>query len=428
MLSKTLFSIFLLGTFHLFVACQQVTPGSNNQLRKLISTHRISSNHFVDIATDQQGNSYLASFQQVADKSDEIRIISLDSVGNIRWQLGDSLKGRATSIAMDVDQHIWVSGLYSGDLQFGEQHLRANHAAFVAQFDTSGQCLRLFGSEEGAIPTDIAVNAQGIILLGGRMGQQLHFGLQQAEVPQSESGFLAAFDVNGYCQWIHPLEGQINRIRANHQGRFLVAGHFYHRFSFRQDTLYTQDSYDQDGFLMQLTIDEQDYKLQRFGKPGHARKGYRSSEMVSDIAISPKGKVAFLSLTEKGFQEPGKMEELLELKLHLLDHNFQITQTHLIISDALSRNAAALTYDAQEHIWIAGKHGNEQSFLRKYQEDGQLMQSKSVAHGPNHIFRTAAFHRNGLVFSGHFQKFLNIEDLQIENKGEHAIFWYHIAE
>ena len=75
---------------------------------------------------DEAGNAYIASFYKGNLMKDEIYVCKVDTSGNVLWELGAGMMGRATAITIDENEHIWVCGFYYNQLFFEEKRLPKN--------------------------------------------------------------------------------------------------------------------------------------------------------------------------------------------------------------------------------------------------------------------------------------------------------------
>lgn len=403
------------------------------QLTLVQPTYRISSNHYADLVLDSLGYAYIAYFTKVEDGTDEIRITKLNNLGETQWTLGEGQKGRAMAIAIDAKQKIWVVGNYNQSIYFGEHYLSNDNGLFIAQFDSNGECLHLRGSKESALASDIAINKEGYLLIGGKMGSHLSLG-DKVLTPKikGDRSFLALFDPMLNCQWIRPIDAQIRRIRSHPNGSFFIGGNYYYHFTYEEDTIYTQDDYDQDAFLLQVYPNKKNHQLQTFGKIGHLKKGYRSSEGISEISINEYGLIAFTVFEDPSYRlKQGiyitEEDNCIPLWVYTMQEDGKIIQRLPITSYHLSRSISALVLTNDSTIWVSGKHylkNQYRPFLYHKKASSHLSKDIPIGSDPSMLFRTMDYKNGKLAIVGHFKDSLMIHQSRIDRHGGHHLFYY----
>ena len=117
----------------------------------------------------------------------DIFVAKLDSAGNPLWAqaFGDATEPqRAESVFVDSQGDIWVTGLFSGSVNFGDQTLVANTNAdvFLAKLSTAGDVIWSARYGDGAAGSyekagrAVVVDSTGVVSLGGTFDGPLQFG------------------------------------------------------------------------------------------------------------------------------------------------------------------------------------------------------------------------------------------------------------
>jgi hypothetical protein len=72
------------------------------------------------IATDKNGNSYVACVTTNAGMAFDILILKYDGIGNLKWTKtnGSTSQDQASYIAVDTSDHIYVAGMFSNQCHF----------------------------------------------------------------------------------------------------------------------------------------------------------------------------------------------------------------------------------------------------------------------------------------------------------------------
>lgn len=412
-----------------------------NLLINVRSTDRISSNHYSDFVLDKAGNSYIASFQKQQGAFDRILILKLSPTGKILWEIGKNNQGRALAIAKSTTGDLWVCGRFTGKLSWNGQELTAgesNHM-FLAKITPDGICTQLIKPQGSILAFNIEVSASGQIMLGGVMGNEGGFGNIQANKSTTETSFLALFDQAGNCTWIKRLWGNIQRIKSDDENNFYIGGDFVGKFSFGQDSSFTQGNFDQDGFL--IKVGPEDSWSKTFGYKGFLKYGYRSYEGISDLSVNDSHHIHAVLRIDNPIEakKENSSEQIFPTDLLLLSltQTGKIRDSLPVVKHIQKGHIFRMTQDSLKRIWIAGtgkgnfRIGTEpytspsnQSFLLRISKEKQIEEIVMPDHGPNMLFRVLNPLGSHVVISGHYQSHLYIGKDSIENDGKHGMFLF----
>lgn len=420
------------------------TPNPEQVLVNIKTTKRISSNHYSDLVVDSQGNSYIACFEKKEDGQDYVLILKISKQGKILWESGANQKGRATAITIDKNDHIWVLGVLSEGLPTDEQATgleQKKDCLFIAQFSPHGQCTRLITNQGSAKAFNIHINVYDEILISGQMGSELSFGDKFFSNETGEdSGFIASFDAVGRCQWIKACNAFVNRILSDSEGDFYLCGNFHEQMVWERDTFFTTDRFDDDGFLLKIPRSGQDHWLRTFGKKGLVEKGYATRETAVDMVVNAQDQVTLCAALDLYEGELPKTERTgySDMSLLQFDADGQLLKETLLARHIIKRAAQCMTQDQDGNIWVSGQgqnytlidnkpldtDQNPQTFLLKFTADEKIEQVLLPKHGTNMAFRSAYAKQDRVLFSGHYQSYLTINDQTISNDGAHGLFFY----
>ena len=118
---------------------------------------------------------------------------------------GDESPQVPTSIALGPDNGIVIAGSFSGVLDLGGAPLisAGEYDIFLALFNAEGQHIwsRSFGDASNDKARDLAVSAEGDILLSGDFFQTIDFGGGPLISEGDKDAFLARFDLEGNHVW-----------------------------------------------------------------------------------------------------------------------------------------------------------------------------------------------------------------------------------
>ena len=180
------------------------------------------------IATDSSGNTYVTgnfgngqhqtinpaffgdiTLDHLGDY--DVFVGKLDANGNWLWvkRVGDQGYERCYSIAVDSAGNVYITGLFSGGVNFGDINLISSgwNGIFVAKLDTDGNWLwarRAGGTTGSAVSYCIAVDSFGNVYLSGNFrGNTAAFGtttLVSSNYSYSDI-FVAKLDTDGIWLW-----------------------------------------------------------------------------------------------------------------------------------------------------------------------------------------------------------------------------------
>lgn len=160
-------------------------------------------------------------------------------------------------LAVDGDGNTVVVGVLSGDVQFGPDLIEAPFdAGFIAKLSPEGEWLwaRQVGQEPSAMVTSVAVDAQGAVYVTGWFWGTATFGGQTLEALDADDAFIARLSADGAWEWARQIEGNGARGTAlvvDPDGAPVVMGGFWGEAILGDETL-TAEGFG-DVFLARLT-------------------------------------------------------------------------------------------------------------------------------------------------------------------------------
>jgi hypothetical protein len=161
-------------------------------------------------ATDSSGNIYLAAHQN--DSGNKALLIKLSPDGNELWRKTASGSGQShlSGIALGGDRNIYVSGAFTGTLDFGAQPVTGTSSIenpFVASFDANGNnqwiSTSLSGTSYGGFGS-IAVDETGIYCAGMFYHSRSFAGgvtVTSNSWANFDSPWIVKFDFAGQALW-----------------------------------------------------------------------------------------------------------------------------------------------------------------------------------------------------------------------------------
>jgi hypothetical protein len=152
-----------------------------------------------------------------------------------QWSLGlgGANEDFGTLIAIDSAGNSYVSGQFAGTTTLGQDTFTAlaDYDAFIVKLDPIGHVLwaRHYGSTQYVSISDLKVDQQGNVLIGGGYGGAVDFGGQSLNAPSGE-GFVAKIDPAGIALWAFPFGNSgsdfVTRLAIDPAGNILATGNF----------------------------------------------------------------------------------------------------------------------------------------------------------------------------------------------------------
>jgi len=168
------------------------------------------------LAVDSQGRVILAgdlrgkvavggplSLRSDGDAPDAF-LLSYDDTGELVWarRYGSAAPDGAGAVAVDAAGDILFTGRFRGAISFGKETVLGNGGAvsphddlFLAMLTRDGEPIfsAAFGADENQLPTSIAVDASGDLLLAGYFGGIVDFGGGDLDAKTGDDVFVAKF-------------------------------------------------------------------------------------------------------------------------------------------------------------------------------------------------------------------------------------------
>jgi hypothetical protein len=394
-------------------------------LKNVKKTTSISSNQYSEVVMDSKGNAYISCFYTADAREDHLYVVKLDTAGNIVWEAGTSTRGRATCLAIDARDHIWVGGFYEDRIEIGGCVIeKPGRQFFIVDLDTEGSCKKILEAEGAAIPFDVAINAAGQMMVYGIMGQSLQFGdLLLGNEGSTDGDFLAFFEQDGSCKWIKPINASLLKINANAAGDFFVGGAFHGKLDWEGKHLETTSDWDQDGLFLKINTKGNTGWVQQTGTAGFIKNGYRTQERINDFTFDATGNPVAVAF----FQNKGNQEQAA---LHILTFNEKGTiEKDKIVRNQIAPSNATIGFDDNGY-WLTGSDviqklgfpDKRQSFFMRLSSTFSSEKTIRAQNGLNTAVRSQ-YNRNGkTIMAGHYQDLLQIGKDSIQNDGFHTLF------
>jgi dienelactone hydrolase len=199
------------------------------------------------ITTDAGGNVLVAgeftgtihiedSALTAASGQRDIFVVRLSPAGRLLWakRFGAGGDDYARGVGCDGSGNIWVTGVFSGQVSFGQETLQAGGGEnlFLLKLSPAGDVVwvrGMTGSGQGH-GCEIEVTADGCAVLSGDVMGSLSIVGKTIETASRREVFVARFDAGGRLDWVKPIHGTGAAanfaIALDPSGRVTVAGSF----------------------------------------------------------------------------------------------------------------------------------------------------------------------------------------------------------
>ncbi|MDD2635671.1 MAG: SBBP repeat-containing protein, partial [Bacteroidales bacterium] len=171
-----------------------------------------------DITTDNAGNIYVVGnfniemdFQSVLLTSNGAKdyfVAKLDSEGDLIWikSGGGSQDDEARGIALDDMGNIYITGNFSGTVEFGTEEVISNgdKDIFLIKYNNNGiyQWGKFMGGFNDDIAGNVCVDYQNNIAITGTYNTSMSINGSSIISNGLNDFFIAKYDSNGNSQWI----------------------------------------------------------------------------------------------------------------------------------------------------------------------------------------------------------------------------------
>ncbi|MCS3797844.1 SBBP repeat-containing protein [Niastella sp. OAS944] len=393
-------SIYTVGSFNGMMdidpgpAAQPVNAGSGQGvfINKLLSRNNQRDAVFVwgdwipafggtatgtSVATDSANNVYMAGFfqgeididpsynrfdQDTATGGEDMFIVKVDASGNKVWKarFGAASNDRATKIAVDAAGNTYVTGYFTGTVDFDPGPGTANLSsvdganAFVLKLSPAGQYLWATNLLTGE-GQSIAIDAAGNSYITGVFAGTVDVSTPSGPVPLTSSGandvFVIKLDANGNIVWVKQMGGtgddRAQAIALDGSGNIYTCGQSANGGDFDPGT----------GITM-LTAGVYISKLNSNG--GHVWAKQINATYGNDLATDSGSNIYLTGIFDNTVDfDPGAGTANLTgtssayiLKLDALGNYIWVKQ----LSSALPQTANGITVDAAGNVFTTGSY------------------------------------------------------------------------
>ncbi len=178
------------------------------------------------ITFDRNGNVYVAGFftDQATFSGNTINnngttggfLVKYDASGQFVWLKGNCCgTSEYDGIAIDADDNIYTTGYFTGTVTIGSTTLTSSGSSdiLMVKYDPSGNVIwaKKAGGPYEDIANGITVDSiNEMFYITGQLDDHGYFDSKYAGAAGNRDVYIAAYDLNGNCQWVKPYGG-VNR-------------------------------------------------------------------------------------------------------------------------------------------------------------------------------------------------------------------------
>jgi hypothetical protein len=196
------------------------------------------------ITFDRSGNIYVAGFftDQATFSGTTINnngttggfLVKYDANGQFQWVEGNCCgTSEYEGIAIDADDNIYTTGFFTGTVNIGNTTLTSSGSSdiLIVKYDPAGNIIwaKKAGGPYEDIANGITVDSiNEMFYITGQLDDHGYFDSKYAGAAGNKDVFIAAYDLNGNCQWVKPYGG-VNRdiaygISSDRNGNITTTG------------------------------------------------------------------------------------------------------------------------------------------------------------------------------------------------------------
>lgn len=216
------------------------------------------------LCVDQVGNAYITGYFSGAFTFGETQLTSAGSSdlfvarvladGSADWakSLGSTNSDIATSIAVDSQGNVAVTGYFNGTVNLGGSDLTSSggNDVFILKLSSDGAHIwsRSTGDVGSDIGQSIAIDSEGNVVVAGYFQGTVNFGGDDITSQGGYDSFVAKFDADGQHLWSHGYGGTSTDVAmglaVDSLGQVFLTGYFSGTANFGGDDLTSHGSYD----------------------------------------------------------------------------------------------------------------------------------------------------------------------------------------
>jgi hypothetical protein len=293
---------------------------------------------------------------------------------DVEWvkQLGTAADEWSYSLARDKNNNLYITGFTEGSLEGSN---KGKWDAILAKYNSEGDRLwtKQIATPEDDYSYDIATDKQGNVYIAGHTEGKL--GERDAK---SQDAWVAKYNKNGQQMWIEQLDGGFssdyaNAVAADNRGNVYITGKTW-------------------GNLGGSNVGEGDIWVAKYNKKGNKlwvkQFGTSAEDVANEIALDKRGNIYLVGNTSGslGNSYLGGNTDIFVAKL---DRNGELLWT---VQNGTSGddNAEGIAIDKNGNIYATGytngdwggtNQGSEDSWLVKYNKDGQSLWTRKLGSG-----------------------------------------------
>lgn len=408
-----------------------------------------------DIATDSDGNTFVTGYfydtatfgstTLISNGYIDIYIAKSDIHGNWLWaqNVGGTNSDYGMGITIDTDDNCFVTGYFSGSVNFGGTTLTSSggNDVFVAKLDSSGNWL--WAKKAGGPSIDegfgISADSFGNCYLTGRFFGTASFGGTSITSSGSPDIYVAKLNGDGNWQWVIKAGGagfdQSNGICTDPEGGCYVTGYFQGTADFGSIT-FTSSGY-ADIFISKLDSNGNWIWVKQAGATGWD-EGFGIATDASGNCYVTGTFQASCTFGDTTLTSGGS-DNTFVVKLDTNGNWLWVSQVY----GASSNIGYSIAVELDETCYVTGSFKNSATFgsnsissfgendiyVSKLNSNGNWLWAKQGGGTDDDLGNSIALDSNGYCYvTGHISSAATFGDVSLTNNGSWDIFIAKIGE
>jgi hypothetical protein len=249
-LGVLLLTLYWIGLSSLDVQAQEVdwlkSDGAGGGT--FIADTVVDTNNYLYMTGHFYNTTTLGATSLVSAGSSDLFVAKYDAQGNNVWvqRVGGDAQEESGSIAVDDRGNSYVTGQFSGEINFGTVTLDNQNAwldTFIAKYDSNGSLVwakHIRGTDAYATAKPISLDYAGNVYVAGSFGGTVDFGSETLSASDLYDLFIAKYDPDGNLVWVRQISDNTSQVVndiANLGNILYLTGDFQATASFGSTTV-----------------------------------------------------------------------------------------------------------------------------------------------------------------------------------------------
>lgn len=354
---------------------------------------------------------------------------------------GDDTSQTPTAVAVDPGGNTFITGLFSGAIEFGQQILisAGSNDVFLSKLDPAGNALwsRQFGDSFNQSPHGVATDSAGNVVVVGTFDGAIDLGDGPLQNQGARDGFVAKFDASGDLAWSNQIASQspisVTDVAIDpSSGDVIVVGSFEGSIDYGDGSISSTGAGDRDAFIARLASSTgasvwwRDY-------------GDGADQQLNAVTIDPAGNIVaggyFSGTMVLGNTSLSSGTSAEDIVVARFDSAGNVDWAKRFGSDGFDRlygisadptGAIAMTGHIEGSVDFGcgplAHVGGVDAFLTRLNSVGQCSWSKAIGGpGDEDGYEVAAGADGGVIVAGSFDQTIQVDGETLTSRGSYDV-------